>query len=369
MSLLWPRLSAEFEVFLTLLSTEGNVYPLPPKDHTHVLEGGETHSWQNIARLPRLGRSYRGFLEEHRIDASLSFLNRSNFINCLAKRGGWRGKTIISERAVTSLFYKSGARKVVGRFLIRKLYGFADTIIPISRGVEYDLRSRLGVLGNYQTIYNPIDVTQVRAKLASSPERDPSQPFTFVCVARFDPQKNQALLVNAFAQLQDLPSRLRFVGQGPGMAAVAQQVKALGLESRVELRGFQKAIPVLKQSDCFVLSSDFEGLGNVILEALACSLPVISTDCFSGPREILAPESDYTTRVLDAIEVAPFGILTPVGDAPRLAQAMRRMITDSELRGSYAGRALERAREFDLEIISDNYRRVLRETLTLNERR
>lgn len=363
-SLLWPRLERDFEVYLVLLSTEGNTFQLPPEDRTHVLEGGESQNWLNIARLPRLARSYRQFLDAKGIDISLSFLNRPNFINCLAKRAGWRGKTIISERAVTSLFYRTGLRKAVGRFLIRSLYRFADAIIPISRGVEHDLRARFGVPGNYRTIYNPIDITQVRARLAASPDRDRTQPFTFVCVARFDPQKNHRLLVEAFAELDDLPCRLLLVGQGPGMAAIAQLVQDLGQAARIQLLGFQKAIPVLKQSDCFVLSSDFEGLGNVILEALACSLPVVSTDCLSGPREILAPDTDFTTQNLDHIEIAPYGILTPVGNAALLAQAMRRMMADDQLRADYAGRALDRARQFDVELISDAYRRALLETLT-----
>lgn len=363
-SLLWPRLERDFEVYLVLLSTEGNTFQLPPEDRTHVLEGGESQNWLNIARLPRLARSYRQFLDAKGIDISLSFLNRPNFINCLAKRAGWRGKTIISERAVTSLFYRTGLRKAVGRFLIRSLYRFADAIIPISRGVEHDLRARFGVPGNYRTIYNPIDITQVRARLAASPDRDRTQPFTFVCVARFDPQKNHRLLVEAFAELDDLPCRLLLVGQGPGMAAIAQLVQDLGQAARIQLLGFQKAIPVLKQSDCFVLSSDFEGLGNVILEALACSLPVVSTDCLSGPREILAPDTDFTTQNHDHIEIAPYGILTPVGNAALLAQAMRRMMADDGLRADYVGRALDRARQFDVELISDAYRRALLETLS-----
>lgn len=363
-SLLWPRLERDFEVYLVLLSTEGNTFQLPPEDRTYVLERGESQNWLNIARLPRLARSYRRFLDEKGIDISLSFLNRPNFINCLAKRAGWRGKTIISERAVTSLFYRTGIRKAVGRFLIQSLYRFADAIIPISRGVEHDLRARFGVPGNYRTIYNPIDIAQVRARLAASPDRDRTQPFTFVCVARFDPQKNHRLLVEAFTQLDDLPCRLLLVGQGPGMAAIAQLVQDHGQAARIQLLGFQKAIPVLKQSDCFVLSSDFEGLGNVILEALACSLPVVSTDCLSGPREILAPDTDYTTQNLDHIEIAPYGILTPVGNAALLAQAMRRMMADDQLRADYAGRALDRARQFDVELISDAYRRALLETLS-----
>lgn len=364
-SLLWPRLSAHFEVFLVLLSDDGTAYRMPPPERTHVLTGGESHDWRNIVRLPRLARDYRRYLDEKQIDISLSFLNRPNFINCMAKRAGWGGKTIISERAVTSLFYRTGARKAIGGLLIRKLYRFADAIIPISRGVEHDLRARFGVQGNYNTIYNPIDIAQIRSDYERAPAHAGDQPFTFVCVARFDPQKNHAMLVEAFAQLGDPNARLQLVGQGPEVNAIQALIDAKGLAGRVELAGFQSnPAQFLKQADCFVLSSDFEGLGNVILEALACSLPVICTDCFSGPREILAPASDFTTQILDDVEIAPFGILTPVGNAALLARAMRRMIDDRGLRAAYAAQALDRARQFDVETISESYTRVLRTTLS-----
>ncbi len=129
--------------------------------------------------------------------------------------------------------------------------------------------------------------------------------------------------------------------------------------------GFQR-VPerVLRQSHCFVLSSDFEGLGNVILEALACSLPVISTDCLSGPREILAPDTDYTSQLSGGIEFAPFGLLTPVGDPVRLAEAMRRVATDQALRTSLSERALDRARQFDVDTICASYRQALLDTLS-----
>lgn len=363
-SLLWPRLAEDFDVFLVLLSSEGIAYPTPGAANTHVLEGGESHSWQNIARLPLLARAYHHYLDAQRIDISLSFLNRSNFINCLAKRRGWRGRVIISERAVTSLFYKDGIRKAIGTILIRNLYQFADAIIPISRGVEHDLRTSYGVAGPYHTIYNPIDIAQVQAEFERAPARDPSQPFTFVCVARFDPQKNHVLLVEAFSLLSDTSCRLLLVGHGAEMTRVNELVRAKRLESRVELVGFQKdPVPFLKQADCFVLSSAFEGLGNVILEALACSVPVICTDCFSGPREILAPESDFTRQLSGEIETSEYGILTPVKDAGLLAAAMRQMMSDASLRQSYARKAAGRARMFDVAVISREYKQVIVATL------
>jgi N-acetylgalactosamine-N,N'-diacetylbacillosaminyl-diphospho-undecaprenol 4-alpha-N-acetylgalactosaminyltransferase len=359
-SLLWPKLADRFEIYVVLLSASDIAFPTPDAEHTRVLEGGESYNWQNIARLPRLARAYRRYLDQHRIDISLSFLNRSNFINCLVKRRGWRGQVVISERAVTSLFYKTGVRKAIGRMLIRSLYPFANAIIPISRGVEHDLRTSYGIAGRYHTIYNPIDIATVRDEFERAPAKPLSQPFTFVCVARFDPQKNHAVLVEAFSQLGDADCRLVLVGHGFEMEAIRRQVREKHLESRVSLVGFQKGpVPFLRQADCFVLSSDFEGLGNVILEALACSLPVISTDCFSGPREILAPDSDFTKQLNDRIEICDYGILTPVRDAGLLATAMRRMMTDVALRDGYARRAAERANAFDVGVISREYGDVL----------
>ena len=363
-SLLLPRLAEEFEVFLVLLSKYQIAYPLPANQPVHVLGGGQTSDWWNIVRLPVLARRYRRYLEANQIDISLSFLNRSNYINCLVKRGGWKGKVVVSERAATSLFYKAGFRKLVGRGLITMLYPYADRIIPISRGVEHDLRTTYHVPGPYRTIYNPINVSELRSAFEKSAAGDPARPFTFLCVARFDPQKNHAMLVDAFARLTDVDCRLILAGVGPQMQAIEGQVRAKGLQSRVSLVGFQREqARLLRLGDCFVLSSDFEGLGNVILEALTCSLPVISTDCFAGPREILAPESDYTQQIRNDIEVGRYGVLTPVGSAPLMEKAMRLVMSDAALRGTLQARALERARMFDLDVISADYRRTLAKTL------
>ena len=363
-SLLLPRLSEDYDVFLVLLSALDFVYPLPADQQTFVLPGEEYRDWPNIVRLPSLARQYRRYLTEKKIDVSLSFLNRPNFINCLVKKRGWQGAVIISERAVTSQFYKTGFRRVVGGSLIRWLYPLAGAIIPISKGVQYDLQTTYGVRGDYQTIYNPIDVDSIREEFDGYPGPDPGAPFTFVCVARFDQQKNHAMLVEAFSRLADIRCRLILVGQGPELERISGLVRDKRLDDRIEMVGFQKdPVRFLKQANCFVLASDFEGLGNVILEALACSLPVISTDCFSGPREILAPNSDFTRQLERDLEIAEYGILTPVTNAELLAQAMRRIVTDAPLRESYAAKAVNRARMFDVAAISEAYKGVIAATL------
>ena len=364
-SLLLPRLAQDYDLYLVLLSALGFAYPLPENQRTFVLPGEEFKDWPNIIRLPSLARQYHRYLVEHEIDASLSFLNRPNFISCLVKRRGWRGAVIISERAVSSQSYRTGLRKFVGGYLIRALYPRANTIISISKGVEHDLQTTYAVKAHYRAIYNPIDLAGIRSEFASAPEPDPGAPFTFVCVARFDPQKNHALLIEAFSLLGDVRSRLILVGKGPGVEDMRQKVREKGLEDRVEFVGFRKdPVRFLKLANCFVLASDFEGLGNVILEALACSLPVICTDCFSGPREILSPDSDFTQQLKNEIEVAEYGILTPVMNAALLAQAMRRMISDPLLREAFAAKAMKRAQMFGVDAICDDYKSVIAAALS-----
>jgi N-acetylgalactosamine-N,N'-diacetylbacillosaminyl-diphospho-undecaprenol 4-alpha-N-acetylgalactosaminyltransferase len=356
-SLLLQPLSEDYDVSLSLLSDRDASYPIPADQRIFILQGDDHDDWQNIVQLPALARQYHDYLVDQEIDISLTFLNRPNFINCMVKRRGWKGTTIISERAVSSQFYNRGVRKLVGGYLIRTLYPYADTIIPISRGVEHDLQHIYRVDAHYQTIYNPIDYATMRAEFEAQPAAPPEAPFTFVCVARFDPQKNHAMLVAAFARVTQPNTRLVLVGQGPELERIKQLARDHGVADRVDFVGFQrKPVVFLAQAHCFVLASDFEGLGNVLLEALACSRPIISTDCLSGPREILAPGTDYKTQLHSEMELAEYGILTPTRNVEVFAQAMTRMMTDHQLRGSYAAKAANRARMFDIAAVVQQYK-------------
>ncbi|NQV03237.1 MAG: glycosyltransferase, partial [Bacteroidia bacterium] len=170
------------------------------------------------------------------------------------------------------------------------------------------------------------------------------------------------LLIEAFSRLDHLECALWLLGKGPLEMQVKSEVKRRGLGGKVKFLGFDP-IPYsfMAQADCLVLSSDFEGFGNVITEALACGLPAISTDCLSGPREVLAPSTDFNVQVKEEIELAEYGLLVPVGDAGLLANAMEQMMTDEGLRTRYRNSALTRAKEFETEKIADQYRSILAE--------
>lgn len=153
-------------------------------------------------------------------------------------------------------------------------------------------------------------------------------------------------------------AKLILVGGGKEQADLEQLAKDKAVSDRVIFTGFDKnPFRYMSVSDCFVLSSYTEGFPNVLLEALACGLPIISTDCRSGPRELLAPKTDFSFEVKNNYEEAEYGLLTPVNDAVQLAKAMNRMFTDVELRKKLQDKAKTRACEFDIEVIKKVYSR------------
>lgn len=190
----------------------------------------------------------------------------------------------------------------------RRLYG-ARSLIAVSDGVADDLRGPLGITGKrIERIYNPFDFVAIRARAAELASV-PKDPY-IIHVGRFSPQKRHDLLLDAWARLN---VRHKLVLLTPPDENLSAMIGARGLAQRVTVAGFQSnPYPWMAGADLLVLSSDYEGLPNVIIEALAVGTPVVSTDCPSGPREILG--SAYSD------------CLVTVGDADALARAIHQAL-------------------------------------------
>ncbi|MCK9455650.1 glycosyltransferase, partial [Sulfurimonas sp.] len=183
------------------------------------------------------------------------------------------------------------------------------------------------------------------------------EKFTFITVGRVDSGKNHKLLVEA---IKDIDAKLYIVGDGELRSALEEQIRELNLKDKVVLLGRQSnPYKYLAKADCFVFSSLYEGFPNVLIEALACGLPVISGDCQSGPREILAPESDVKIQLKDEVEFAEYGILVPLNSVEKLKEAMNKIMTSEDLRNRYKEKAQQRARGFDVKKIIKQYEDVI----------
>jgi glycosyltransferase involved in cell wall biosynthesis len=228
------------------------------------------------------------------------------------------------------------------RFSMWLLYRGADIVSAVSLGVAKDVEELAGLSpGRVKVLHNPIrsrpPPTEVAILQAEALWNCP-RGERVLTVGSLKDQKNQSLLLRAFSYLARPQARLMLLGQGDNEAALRTLAEQLGIADRVIFAGFHSdPTAFYHTADLFALSSDYEGFGNVIVEALSRGLPVVSTDCPSGPAEIL--------------ENGRYGRLVPVGDAAGLAQAM-----DAALSETADTEALKRrAADFAPEIAAQRY--------------
>ena len=202
--------------------------------------------------------------------------------------------------------------------LYRLLLPWADGIVAVSHGVATDLTAYAGVPpAGIAVVHNPIVTPELIAKaaeLVDHPWLACGQPPVFLSVGRLVEQKDYPTLLRGFAKVRAQRSaRLLVLGEGPLLAALEALAGDLGVAEHVEFAGFRaNPFPFITAAAAVVLASRYEGFGNVLAEALACGTPVVSTDCPSGPAEIL--------------EHGRYGELVGVGDSDGIAAAMIRVL-------------------------------------------
>jgi glycosyltransferase involved in cell wall biosynthesis len=224
-------------------------------------------------------------------------------------------KIIISVRSVTS---KQGRyflpTRRLERWLMRSLYPRADQTIAVSNSAAQDCANDLGIdIDSIKVIYNPVLTPQFFQKLEGKTHHPwflPGQPPVVLGVGRLSQVKDYGTLVRAFKHVQEwVPSRLLILGEGPQRAEIEWLVSQLGLSHSIQLAGFvPNPYPYFKNAAVFVSSSVYDASPNVLVEAMACGCPVVSTDCPGGAAELIGN--------------GKYGHLAPVGDDQALAHAI-----------------------------------------------
>lgn len=198
------------------------------------------------------------------------------------------------------------------------LYRFADKVVTNSKAAEKMCNDEFRIK-NTTTIYNPVDYESIKNKLQQPLPKKYKYIFqngqTFINIGRLSKQKGQWHLIRAFSKVvEENPGAILVIlGQGELQEKLEKLIADCDIEKNVFLLGHQDNVfSFLKASDCFVLSSMHEGLPNVVLEAKAVGLPIISVDCDTGPREILAPDLSYNENISYPHEVGRHVIVEPL---------------------------------------------------------
>ncbi|QDI91619.1 glycosyltransferase [Salicibibacter halophilus] len=244
-------------------------------------------------------------------------------------------------------------------FFTGLFYKISHQVISLSEGVKENLVKRYKVKPNHiQVIHNPIDVENIQEKMNETLEAEHEHLFdtedkVIVTAGRLVEQKDQQTLLKAFSAMQTrVKSRLVILGEGPLQASLQQQAAELNIETRVHFIGFQNnPYRYFHKADVFVLSSKHEGFSHVIAEALATGTPVVSTNCRSGPAEVL--------------QDGAFGSLCEVGNDVQMAEQIVDVLSlSNKERAERVEKGYARAKDFDAGHIVAQYEETFLRTLT-----
>ncbi len=355
-----PFLEKQYNVTLCL---HNNIikYPINKSIKLKIISKKQRSGFLNTLLLPVYALRYKRILKENKCDVSLTFLDRPSFTACICKILGFKGNVIIAENTTASEWYpKNTLSGKTGRILLKLLYPKATNIICCSKYVQYDLLNNVKVkTANSSVIYNGVPFNEIIEVSTQTMNELDSSIFHFIHLGSFYEVKNHKLLVEAFHKMyKDSPCKLILIGKGENKTEIDRYTKELGIEDIVLSLGFvDNPYKYLASANCFVLSSNFEGLPTVLIEAMSLGLPVVSTDCFSGPREIMAPESDFTSQLSssDKIQITNYGVLSPVKNSEALASAMRYVYDNRIVFKERREEIEQRAKFFSIENMAAGY--------------
>ena len=343
----------KYDIRLVLMNTMIE-YSISTEQKIHFIEKSNMFEgeWKKFIKLPVLAIKFAKYCNENEIELVLSLMSRPNIIAGLSKVFGIKAKVLISERCYTPCIYttKTFTGKIKAAVL-KFAYRRADAILPNSKGTAEALQSHFNIQSQYRVVKNPTDIKAINTlKLLPADKILDENKFTFITVAAFREEKNHRLLISAVEEIRNLDFRLLLIGKGPELEPIKTMVKKLKIDHKVIFINFtDNPYKYMQRADCFLLSSFSEGFPNVLIESMVCGLPIISVDCKTGPRELLAPGSSLNTVIKEGdFEIAEFGILTAPLSKISMANAMKWALLNPQELKNYKEKIVLKANDFEI---------------------
>lgn len=306
------------------------------------------------------------------LDVVISFIAAASFVNYLAKTSA---KCVVSQRNFMSKETGSKLKKIFLKYCFRK----ADAVVAVAELCRQDLIENFRIPSNkVHTIYNAFDQQQIIEQMNGPIEKNhqiffDNHKYNLISVARTEYQKGFWNLIKVlhYVRKKGFDCGLTIVGTGSQLQKLEKLSKALNLTDHVQLVGYQSnPFSYIGRSDVYAMTSLFEGFPNALTEAMCCGIPIISTDCPSGPREILQGNEELTRKATSA-EFCEYGVLVPTFSDEEnwgenefdnqheiMSNAICKLLVNDELRKRMGFKARERVKSFSYDACQRAYEKL-----------
>lgn len=337
-SLLLPKLINDYNVNLILFNDIRHFF-IPKEVNTYIIvqKNPESKKHKIFSFLATMNR-YKSIVGSTKPDVSISFLPRPNIMNALFRFKD--SKIILSERCYPSIAYKSNKyRYWLYKILIPVFYNRSDVVFSNSEHINNDLRLNFNVKTPLKVIYNPIELVDSEI-ISDFDDRD----FDIIWVGKIVQIKNPLLLIKALVLCEP---NYKSVVLGKAIdTPLMEEARVLSQNIDIAFKGnVDNVNHYLNLSKILVLTSNSEGFPNVVLEAMSYGLPIISTNCLSGPLELLNENEEVFISEGEYL-IVKYGILINVNDAIALSKAILMVLNNSDLYKALSEKSFERSKMY-----------------------
>lgn len=321
-----------------------------------------------ILSIPIIIQRLKNIKKNNKFDYVISFLNHFNILNLITRD---KEKVIISVRNYIKSKH-SGVEGLIYKYLIKKHYKKANYIVAASKLIAHELNLDFSIeKKKIKVIYNPYDIKKIiqlsEKKIKNIYYENFITKKTLITIGSYTDKKNHYSLLKIIKKLKEIDSsfKLIIIGEGIKRKSYEKYIKKNKLENFVLLTGFlENPFSLLKRSSLFLLSSFHEGFPNVLIEAMICKKAIVSTDCFSGPSEILMPTKDWRRSTKEPL-MNKYGYLTPAilknnlesftPQEMHFFKSILNVFEKKDLKPYFEKNVSERADEFSLNSISKKW--------------